>query len=740
MTTAPEVTDAQLREVALTRDEYSQIVSGLGRAPNAVELGMFGAMWSEHCGYKNSRPLLRRFPTSGPRVLQGPGENAGAVDIGDGQALVLKIESHNHPSAVEPYQGAATGVGGIIRDIFAMGARPFALLDSLHFGSPAEPRTRYLVSGVAGGIAGYGNCIGLPTVGGETFFHPAYDGAPLVNAMCVGLIEAKDLTRAAAGEPGNLVVLVGQATGRDGVHGATFASVELTAESEERRSAVQVGDPFIEKLLMEACITLCQERLIVGLQDLGAAGLTSSSVEIAAHGGRGIEIDLAKAPRRAPHMTPYEMMLSESQERMLVVVDAAYLEPVMAVFAHWELPAVVIGAVTGDGVVRVRDGDEVVCEVPATLFTDACPVYTREGREDPRTTAARAYDLSTLPPLDTAKAGEVLLDLLRDPNLASTRSIWRRYDHSIGANTVVGPGHDAALLRIKDTAKAIALTTDCNARLCLLDPYVGGATAVVEAATNIAVTGARPLCVTDCLNFGNPEKPAVYYQMERAVQGMADACGALETPVISGNVSLYNESGGGPVLPTPVVGMAGLLDDVSHRLNAAFTRDGDAIFLLGSASVSLGGSAFLSRRHGLDAGAPTPPDLGLSARLVRLLPDLAEQGLLDAAHDCAQGGLAVALAKMCLWGGRGAAVSARGDETHLDATLFGEGPARVVVACRPEHAEAVVRAGHEANVLCTPLGIVGGDRLRLDGAVIDLAIADLRAAYDSGLPAALAQE
>jgi len=737
MTPPLVVTEAQLREVALTRYEYDLIVAGLGRAPNAVELGMFGAMWSEHCGYKNSRPLLKRFPTGGPRVLQGPGENAGAVDIGDGQALVLKIESHNHPSAVEPYQGAATGVGGIIRDIFAMGARPFALLDSLRFGSPTEPRTRYLVAGVAGGIAGYGNCIGLPTVGGETFFHPAYDGNPLVNAMCVGLIEAKDLTRASAGDPGNLVVLVGQATGRDGVHGATFASVELTAESEERRSAVQVGDPFIEKLLMEACITLCRERLIVGLQDLGAAGLTSSSVEIAAHGGRGIDIDLAKAPRRAPHMTPYEMMLSESQERMLVVVDAAFLDRVMAVFAHWELPAVVIGAVKDDGVVRVRDGDDVVCEVPAALFTDACPVYTREGREDPRIAAARTYDLSMLPPLPSDEAGAALLDLLHDPNIASTRALWQRYDHSIGANTVVGPGHDAALLRIKDTTKAIALTTDCNARLCLLDPYVGGATAVVEAATNIAVTGARPLCVTDCLNFGNPEKPAVYHQMERAIQGMADACAALGTPVVSGNVSLYNESSGGPVLPTPVVGMAGLLDDVAHRLDASFKSDGDVIFLLGASAVSLGGSAFLARRHGLDVGAPTPPDLGLAARLVRLLPDLAAQGLLITAHDCAQGGLLVALAKMCLWGGRGAAVDRGSDEARLDVALFGEGPARVVVACRPQYAETVEWAAREADIPCTSLGIVGGDRLRLDGAMIDLAVADLRAAYDDGLPAAL---
>ncbi len=740
MTTTAGLTDAQLREVALTRAEYELIVAGLGRAPNAVELGMFGAMWSEHCGYKNSRPLLKRFPTSGPGVLQGPGENAGAVDIGDGQALVLKIESHNHPSALEPYQGAATGVGGIIRDIFTMGARPIALLDSLRFGPLDEPRTRYLFGGVVGGVAGYGNCMGIPTVGGETLFHPSYSGNPLVNAMCVGLIEQRHLTRATAGAPGNLVLLVGAATGRDGVHGATFASVELTAESEERRSAVQVGDPFTEKLLMEACIALCLEGAVVGMQDLGAAGLTSSGVEIAARGeGTGIDIDLALAPRRATGMTPYELMLSESQERMLVVVAEQQLDHVLGVFARWELPVVTIGHVTGDGLVRVRDGDAVVAEVPATLFTDGCPVYQRQGREDGRVAAARSRAVDDLPAPDDY--GAALLALLGSPDIASKRAIWRRYDHTIGSNTVIGPGHDAALLRVKGTRKAIALTTDCNGRLCYLDPYAGGMTAVLEAATNLAVTGARPLCVTDCLNFGNPERPEVYYQLEQAVQGMADACRALGVPVVSGNVSLYNESAAGAIIPTPVVGMAGLLADVDNRVDGAFSEDGDAVLLLGSPDVSLGGSAYLAVQHGLDAGAPVAPDLEAATRLVRLVPGLAERGLLHSAHDCAEGGLAVALAECCIWGGHGAAITLPdiGADRRPSKALFGEGPARVVVSCSYADAGEIEAAARAVGVAAVRLGVTGGDALRIVAGEtrVNVPVATLADIYETGLPDAL---
>ncbi len=734
-----DITDDVLREVALSRAEYDLIVEKLGRAPNAVELGMFGAMWSEHCGYKNSRPLLKRFPTGGEHVLQGPGENAGAVDIGDGQALVLKIESHNHPSAVEPYQGAATGVGGIIRDIFTMGARPIALLDSLRFGPLEEPRNRYLFGGVVGGIAGYGNCIGIPTVGGETHFHPSYNGNPLVNAMCVGLIDHRDLTRATSGEPGNIVLLVGAATGRDGVHGATFASVELTAESEERRSAVQVGDPFTEKLLLEACLELCRDRLIVGMQDLGAAGLTSSSVEVAARGGHGIEIDLALAPRRAAGLTPYEMMLSESQERMLVVVRPENLERVLAVFERWELPAVAIGRVTGDGLVRVKEGAQVVAEVPARLFTDECPTYLRRGVEAPEVAQARARDLSDLPEPDDYAAA--LSDLLGDPTIASKKAIWQRYDHTIGTNTVVPPATDAAVLRIKGTRKAVALATDCNSRLCYLDPYAGGAGAVLEAALNVACAGARPLCVTDCLNFGNPERPEVYYQLEQAIQGMADACRTLGIPVVSGNVSLYNESAAGAVYPTPVVGMAGLIDDLDHRVQSGIrTRgSGDAILLLGDPRTSLGGSAYLARRQGLDAGTPVRPDLRAAAALVDLLPRLAGRGLLHSAHDCAEGGLAVALAECCIWGNIGARITLPAHGKRWSEALFGEGPARVVVTCAPEDVDAVERIASHVGVAVQRLGKVGGMTLNIvgDGGILQASVSDLRSAYESGLPAAL---
>jgi phosphoribosylformylglycinamidine synthase len=624
-------------------------------------------------------------------------------------------------------------VGGIIRDIFTMGARPIALLDSLRFGPLDEPRTRYLFGGVVGGIAGYGNCIGIPTVGGETYFHRCYSGNPLVNAMCVGVIDRHDLTRATSGQPGNLVLLVGAATGRDGVHGATFASVELTAESEERRSAVQVGDPFMEKLLLEACIALCREGAVVGMQDLGAAGLTSSSVEVAARGGHGIDIDLALVPRRAKGMTPYEIMLSESQERMLVVVAREKLPRVLEVFARWALPAVVIGRVADDGMVRVREGETVVAEVPARLFTDECPVYVREGREDAAIAAARAQDLTGL--LEPEDYGAALLELLRQPSIASNRVIWRRYDHTIGTNTVIGPGTDAALLRLKGTRKAVALTTDCNARLCYLDPYAGAVAAVVEAATNVAVTGARPLCVTDCLNFGNPERPEVYYQLQQAVQGMADACRALGVPVVSGNVSLYNESSTGAVYPTPVVGMAGLLDDVDHRVGAAFTAEGDHVLLLGAQEVSLGGSAYLALCHSLDAGRPITPDLDLAARLVRLLPDLAASGLLRSAHDCAEGGLAVALAECCLWGGRGARIEVPVDNGPPSHALFGEGPARIVVSCAPSNRPALEAAAAQDGVPVVPLGIVGGDRLviRAGPATAEVPITALREAYEGGL-------
>ncbi|MDB5057865.1 MAG: phosphoribosylformylglycinamidine synthase, partial [Chloroflexi bacterium] len=556
---------ALLRTIGLSSAEYDRILELLERTPTEVELGMFGAMWSEHCGYKNSRPLLKRFPNSGPGVLQGPGENAGAVSLGGGLALVLKVESHNHPSAIEPYQGAATGVGGILRDIFTMGARPIAMLDSLRFGLPSnvpgsnanqedDARLRHLFHGIVAGVGGYGNCMGVPTVGGETIFEPCYTGNPLVNAMCVGVVEESKIVRTHAGSPGNLVVLVGAATGRDGIHGATFASVELDEKSDERRPAVQVGDPLTEKLLLEACLDLRDRQLVAGMQDLGAAGLTSSTVEMADKTGTGIELDLSLVPRRAPGMTPYELMLSESQERMLVAVEPAKLGEVEAVLDHWELPHAVIGIITADGQMRVRDGATVVADVPVKLFTDGCPVYIREGREDEELRAARELPLDIA---DEQPIGEALLALLAHPNIGSKLPVWQQYDHMVQTNTVVAPGSDAAVLRLKGRNDAIALAIDGNGRRCQLEPYSGGALAVLEAARNIACVGARPLCVTDCLNFGNPEKPGVYYQLEQAIMGMADACRALGIAVVSGNVSLFNESQTGAIYPTPVVGIAG---------------------------------------------------------------------------------------------------------------------------------------------------------------------------------------
>ncbi|MFN8536135.1 MAG: phosphoribosylformylglycinamidine synthase subunit PurL [Thermomicrobiales bacterium] len=645
------VTEAQLRDVALARVEYDQIVELLGREPSAVELGMFGSMWSEHCGYKNSRPVLRKFPTTGPRVLQGPGENAGAVDIGDGLAVVFKVESHNHPSAVEPYQGAATGVGGIVRDIFTMGARPIAVLDSLRFGPLTAARTRYLFGGVVGGIAGYGNSLGIPTVGGDLFFDPGYAENPLVNAMCVGVIESAKLMRAKASGVGNPIILVGAATGRDGIHGASglASQSDPTARFVELRPAVQVGNPFLEKLLLEACLEVLETGAVVGMQDLGAAGLTSSTVETADKGGVGVEIDVQKVSRRETGMTPYEIMLSESQERMLVIVEAGREGEVRAIFDRWELHSDIIGRVTDDGIVRVMDGDTPVCEVEARLFTDECPTYYREGSESPAIAALRDFDPSVLPDLvveSGERSGEsngtsgntplsTLLSLLSSPNIASRRPVYQRYDHTILTNTVVAPGEaDAAVMRVKGTSKGLAMKTDCNPRYCYLDPELGGMHAVAEAARNVACTGAEPLAITDCLNFGSPEKPENFYQLDRAVEGMAAACRALGIPVVSGNVSLYNESNGMAIPPTPTVGAVGLLEDVAQSRRMAWGA-GETILLLGPLAATLGGSEYLATVHGKIAGAPPALDLDYEARLQRLLANA--NGAPGAAHDTSEG-------------------------------------------------------------------------------------------------------
>ena len=727
-----------LDQIALSQEEYRLACERLDREPNEVELGMIGALWSEHCGYKNSRPLLRLFPSTGPRVLTKVGEeNAGVVDIGDGLCVAFKIESHNHPSAIEPYQGAATGVGGIVRDVFAMGARPIAILDSLRFGPLSEPRNRYLFNGVVGGIGGYGNCLGIPTVGGEIAFDESYSGNPLVNAMCVGIARIDRLARARADGPGNLLMLVGADTGRDGIHGATFASVELDERSEERRPAVQVGNPFLEKLLMEACLELTEQHMdwIVGLQDLGAAGLTSAAVECAAKAGTGIEIDVAQAPRREEGMGAYELMLSESQERMLVIVKPEHEDDVRRLFQRWELHCVVIGVVTDDGMATVRDGEQQVARLPVGLLTDP-PQYVREGVKPRWLEDLQSYDLAALP--DVADAGDALLRLLSSPEVASKRWVWRQYDHQVLTNTIAGPGSDAAVLRIKGTNRAIALATDGDGRLCYLDPYAGGSIAVAEAARNLVCSGAEPIALTNCLNFGNPEKPDVYYQLEQCIRGMAAACEALGVPVVSGNVSLYNETPSGPIYPTPVVGMLGLFEDVERVVPMGFQSEGDAVFLLGDdgrgEAYDLAGSEYLKLLHdGLVAGLPRI-DLDLEVRVQGLCLEAARRGLLRSAHDCSRGGLAVALAECCIEGGHGLDGPDVAIGGRLDAALFGEAPSRIVVSTAD--GDGLAALAHERDVPLTALGRVGGQRLLL-GTALDATVDDLRRVYEEALPLAL---
>jgi phosphoribosylformylglycinamidine synthase subunit PurL len=729
-----EISDATLREVALTRPEYQRIVDLLGRAPTPVELGMFGAMWSEHCGYKNSRPLLKLFPTEGERVLQGPGENAGAVDIGDGLAVVFKIESHNHPSAVEPYEGAATGVGGIVRDIFTMGARPIALLNSLRFGPLSRSRNRYLFNGVVGGIGGYGNCLGIPTVAGDIFFDEAYTGNPLVNAMCVGIVRHDQIMRATASGVGNLVVLVGADTGRDGIHGATFASVENPEES--HRGVVQVGNPFLEKLLLEACLEALEVDGVVAMQDLGAAGLTSSTVECASKGGLGIEIDVQRVARRESGMSAYEVMLSESQERMLIIVRPDGLPALREIFERWDLHSDVIGTVTDDGRVRVVDGDTVVADVPASYFVDECPTYVRSGEEAQKVIDARGYDPSQLPDIVAAEVFSTLKTLLASHNICSRDPVVRTYDHTILSNTVVPPlAGDAAVVRIKGTTRALAVKTDCHPRYVYLDPYMGGMHAVAEAARNVSCTGAAPLALTNCLNFGSPEKPAGYFQLEQAVRGMADAARFLNTPVVSGNVSLYNESGDEAVLPTPTVGMVGLIENVEFCAGIA-PPVGDELYLLGEHTASLGASEYLYIAHTLVAGAPPALDLDLERRVQSLVREGVASGVVSAAHDTSEGGLLVALSEMLMAAGYGAeldlsSVTVANDD-RLDRTMFGEAASRVIVAVAPENAQRLVEAAARADVPLTHLGAVTGTRLALEG-IGSSSLDELRQVWDTGL-------
>ena len=711
---------AALDDVALSRAEYDLLVQQLGREPNVVELGMFGSLWSEHCGYKNSKPLLKLFPSGGDHILTKVGaENAGAIDIGDGLCIVMKVESHNHPSAIEPYQGAATGVGGIVRDIFAMGAYPIAILDSLRFGPPDDPQNRYLFDGVVGGIGGYGNCLGIPTVGGEVMFSTSYNGNPLVNAMCVGVAATSKLLSAKAQGEGNVFLLAGADTGRDGIHGASGLASRTDPEArfEEMRPAVQVGNPFMEKLLMEACYELASEHgdWIVGLQDLGAAGLTSSVVECCAKGGAGAILDLDNVPRREAGMTPYEVMLSESQERMLIVAKKEHVDDVRSLFHHWELHCEPIGVVTGGRDVVIRDKGQEVARVPFDIATGP-PQYRRVGVRPTELAELNTFDLGSLTDLAPANATATLLTLLARPNIASKRGVFRQYDHQVLNGTVVGPGGDAAVIRVPGTNKAIALATDCNGRMCFLDPYAGGAIAVAEAARNVVCTGATPVAVTDCLNFGNPEKLDVYYTLEHAVRGIAEACLVFSTPVVSGNVSLYNETGGRPVYPTPVVGVLGVLEDASTAVRSAFSEAGREVFLLGSLleqSVdSMAGSEYLEAIHGKVAGLPRV-NLEAERRLHQLVLRCHAEGILASAHDCSDGGLAVAVAECAILGDNGfegEAIFAG----RLDTALFGEGQGRIVVSCTRGAAVRLFELGLEHGVPVARLGTsVIGERFTL---------------------------
>ena len=705
------IADHPWREVALSDSEYAQIQELLGRNPAPVELGMFGAMWSEHCGYKHSRPLLKQLPTDAPWVLQGPGENAGAVDLGNGLAAVFKVESHNHPSAVEPYEGAATGVGGIVRDIFTMGARPVAILNALRFGKLDDERNRYLFDNVVAGIGGYGNCLGIPTVGGEIAFDESYDGNPIVNAMCVGLVKTDGIVRAKASGIGNVIVLIGAETGRDGLHGATFASVDDPESS--HRGVVQVGNPFLEKQLMEACLELSQGDSVVAMQDLGAAGLTSSIIECASRGGVGIDIDVSAVPRRETGMTAYEVMLSESQERMVLVAPPDRFQEIAAVLDRWSLNSALIGNITDDGLVRIRDRDEVHVEVPVSHFIDECPTYVVATDEPATARVRRSLDLSRLADIRQADIGTTLLRLLGSTNLGSRQPVWEQYDHTIQTNTVFGPGQaDAAVLRIKGKQEGIAISMDCNSRYCDLDPYLGAQYAIVEATRNVSAVGARPIGLTNCLNFGNPERLPGNWQLSQAVAGLADACRQMGVPIVSGNVSLYNETEGRPIQPTPMVGCVGVLDDVTFARGITWNV-GDDIFLLGETAPGLGGSEYLSVVHGMVAGSPVPIDFDLERRLQQFVRALVISGMVTGVHDVADGGLAVALAEMALASNSGATVSLGTDDHRNDIRWFGESASRALVAAAPEQRPSIESVALSSGVGVLRIGIASGDGLIL---------------------------
>ena len=747
----PEITPHLVTEHGLTPEEYELILEILGREPTFTELGVFSAMWSEHCGYKNSRPLLATLPTKSDAVVQGPGENAGVIDVGEGWGVAFKIESHNHPSAIEPYQGAATGSGGILRDVFTMGARPIAIFDSLHFGSLDSPRSRYLFDGVVRGVGDYGNCVGVPTVGGEAIFDPAYEKNPLINVMCIGVLPLEQLIRGKAEGVGNPVMAVGARTGRDGIHGATFASEELDEEGNDSRPQVQVGDPFTEKLLLEASLELIEKDLLVGIQDMGAAGLTSSGTEMAARSGAGIDIDVSLLPVREQGMTPYEMLLSESQERMLLVAKPEHEEAVREVLERWDLQAATIGNVTDDGMFRVREAGEVVVEIPVIPLVDECPTYVREGVEAPEVLELRTRDLGEYRDFTSNKELlDTLKTLLDSPSIASKRWIYEQYDTTVQTNTLEGPGSDAAVLQLPTDGCALAVSTDGNGRFTYLNPRTGGRVAVVEAARNVACSGARPIAVTNCLNFGNPLRPEVYHQLSEAVAGMGEACRSLNTPVTGGNVSLYNETGGEPVYPTPVIGMVGLLTNLEHRVPSSFQHAGDEIWVVGVTREEIGATEYLAAVHGLVAGEPPVVDLNEAKQLVDFLVTAAENSIVRSAHDCSDGGLAVALSECAIGGKDGptgfdvALDEAPSSVVSAAALWFGESQSRVVLTCTDGDGSALLQLAEKHGVRAARVGTVGGagEDCQITGAsyLIQIAADKLATIYESALPRRMTEQ
>ncbi len=740
-----EITPEIVARHGFTPQEYEEVKRHLGRVPNLTELGVFSVMWSEHCSYKSSRVHLKSLPTRGPRVLQGPGENAGVVDLGDGLAAAFKMESHNHPSYIEPHQGAATGVGGILRDVFTMGARPVANLNSLRFGDPSHPKTAFLLEGVVGGIAAYGNCMGVPTVGGEVMFHKSYNGNCLVNAFTVGVLPADKIFRGKAAGVGNPVMYIGAKTGRDGIHGATMASAEFDASTEEKRPTVQVGDPFMEKLLLEACLELFQTDAVVGIQDMGAAGLTSSSVEMAGRAGNGLDLYIDLVPRREEGMTPYEVLLSESQERMLLVAARGREDEVRRICEKWDLDVAVVGIVTGSGRWRVLSGSAVVADLPVEPLTEGAPRYERPMKPHPALPALHAFDPRTLP--EPGDLGAVLLVLLGRPTLASKEWIYDQYDHMVRLVGAVRPGGDAAVVRLATghaahAKKGLALSVAANGRWCYLDPHLGAMHAVAECARNISCVGGEPIAITDCLNFGNPEKPEIMWQLAESVRGISEACLALGTPVVSGNVSLYNETEGQGIFPTPTIGMLGLVEPVEKTCGAAFRQAGDVIALVGELKGEVGGSEYLAAVHEKEAGRPPSLDLAREKAVQAVVRQAVKDGLLSSAHDCSDGGLAVTLAECCMMappppgggapGWLGAAVRVPFPQ-RKDFILFGEDASRIVVSLPAASWDALEALARAAGVPLIRLGAVGGDRLEIQGAV-SVPVVELATAWREGIP------